>query len=229
VDRLSLATRRPQTTTKERTVMTDQSTCADAEFIRSIEGFELFPVLVRLLAQGRPVGLDELAAAACRPASAVKALLCAQPGAEWGDDGSLVGCGLSLRPTEFRYTVARRTLYTWCAADTLLFTVILEEPAEAKARCPATGQLIRVKVAPDAVVSVDPPDAVVSERQPAEQVCDLRKEICGHGHFFASLGAASGWLEAHPDGRVLSVTEAFESARTTCQTLGWLPTGTHRR
>jgi alkylmercury lyase len=203
--------------------MADQSSCADAEFIRSIEGYELFPVIVRLLARGRPLAVDQLASAAGRPASEIEALLRAQPGVEWDDDGSLVGGGLSLRPTEYRYTVAGRTLYTWCAADTLLFTVILGEPAVAEARCPASGHSIRVEVAPDAVVSVDPADAVVSELQPAGQVCDFRREVCDHGHFFASPAAAGRWLEAHPDGRVLRVAEAFESARTTCEMLGWIP------
>jgi alkylmercury lyase len=216
-------------TTKERTVMSDQHTCTDAELIRSIEGYELLPVLVRLLALGRPVALDELASAAGRPTPTVEALLRAQPGVEWDDDGSLVGAGLSLRRTEYRYTVADRTLFTWCAADTLLFTVILGEPAVAEARCPATGSPIRVAVAPDAVVSVDPPEAVVSQRQPAAEVCDLRGEICDHGHFFASPDAASQWLEAHPDGSVLSVVQAFESARTTGEALGWIPTAGRRR
>lgn len=209
--------------------MTDQHTCTDAELIRSVEGYELFPVLIRLLALGRPVALDELASVAGRPAPAVEALLRAQPGVEWDDDGSLVGAGISLRRTEYRYTVADRTLYTWCAGDTLLFTVILGKPAVAEARCPATGRPIRVGVAPDALVSVDPPEAVVSQLQPAAQVCDIRGEICDHGHFFASPDAASQWLEAHPDGSVLSVAQAFESARTTCEALGWIPTGSDRR
>lgn len=208
--------------------MSDHRTCNDAEFVRRFEGYELFPLLVRLLALGRPLTVDDLASATCRPARAIEGLLRSQPGVEWDEDGRLVGAGLSLRPTEHRYTVGGRSLYTWCAADTILFTVILGEPAVAESRCPATGRMIRVELSPDAVVSVDPAEAVVSKRQPAGEVCDIRGDICNHGHFFASRAAARDWLDQHPDGSVLTVAEASESARATCQTLGWIPPGSDR-
>ena len=202
--------------------MTDQAACTDAELIRSFEGYELFPLVVRLLARGRPLELDELAAVAGRPTHELETLLRSQPGGDW-DGNRLVGFGLTQRPTEHRYAVSGRALYTWCAADTLLFTVILGLPAVVESRCHATGRFVRVEVAPDGIVSVDPAEAVVSQRQPAGDVCDIRREICDHGHFFASAAAAGPWLEEHGDGSVVSVAEALASAQATCQMLGWVP------
>jgi alkylmercury lyase len=202
--------------------MTEYHACSDAIFISSVEGFEAFPHLVRLLARGTPVGINELAALAHRPEDEVDRLLRSQPGTDWDEEGRLVGFGLTLRPTQHRYTVSGPTLYTWCATDTLLFTVIIGKPAVAESTCPATGQAIRLELRPDAVVSVEPHDAVVTQRHRGELVADLRAEVCDQGHFFASPAAATAWATEHPEGQVLPVAEAFEHCRQACRELGWL-------
>jgi alkylmercury lyase len=125
--------------------------------------------------------------------------------------------------------VGGHTLYTWCATDTLFFTVILGTDAVAESTCPATGQPIRLDITPDAVTSVSPPGAVVSQRHRGELVSNLRADVCDHGHFFASEAAASAWVAAHPDGEVLSITDAFDQSRTACEDLGWLVPGTTGR
>jgi alkylmercury lyase len=194
----------------------------DATFISSVEGFEAFPHLVRLLARGTPVNIEELAALAGRPKDDVDWLVRSQPGTDWDDHGRLVGFGLTLRPTQHRYMIAGRTLYAWCATDTLLFTQIIGEPAVAESTCPATGLPVRLELRQGAVVSVQPADAVVTQRHGGELVADLRAEVCDHGHFFASPAAASDWATEYPEGQVLAVAEAFERCRQACLELGWL-------
>ena len=198
--------------------------CSDAELLASYEGFELFPLVVRLLAGGEPVDLDALAELAGWPVGDIEALARSQAGAEWDGDGRLVGFGLILRPTAHRFTVGGRTLYTWCPADTLMFTMILAEQAVAESTCPVTGEAIRVELSRQSLVSLSPPTAVITQRLGFEPVGDLRTEVCDHGLFFASPAAASGWAAEHPDGEVLSVAEAFDRSRATCEALGWLDT-----
>ena len=209
--------------------MTEPHACSNAEFISSFEGSPAIPPLLRLIARGRPVDLAELAAKSGQPASDLERILRAQPGTEWDDEGRLVGFGLSLRPTAHRYLVGGHTLYTWCATDTLFFTVILGIDAVAESTCPATGQPIRLEVTPDAVASVSPVGAVVSQRHRGSLVANLRADVCDHGHFFASEAAANAWVEAHPGGEILSVTEAFDQCRSACEDLGWLVQGTTGR
>jgi alkylmercury lyase len=43
----------------------------------------------------------------------------AQQGTEWDDAGRLVGFGLTAQPTNYRF-LGGKTLYTWCASDTIL-------------------------------------------------------------------------------------------------------------
>lgn len=202
--------------------MSEHHACSDADLISKVEGYEAFPHFIRLLVQSGPVRMDNLASAADRPDHEVEGFFRSQDSSEWDKQGRLVGFGLSLRPTQHHYFVAGRDFYTWCATDTLLFTVILQRPAVAVSSCPATNQTIRLEMSGDGVTSVTPKATVVSQAYNAEPIADLRGEICDHGHFFASPAAASHWAAEHPQGQILSVAEAFEQCRAMCEELGWV-------
>lgn len=202
--------------------MTETHCCNDATFLTSFEGWRMLPHVLRLLARGKPVALDELAERDGHSGADLERTLRAQPGAEWDGEGRLVGFGLTPQPTDYRFLVGGKTLYTWCASDTLFFTVILGEKTVAESTCPATGVPIRLEIAPDGVTSVTPAEAVVSQRHRDELMGNLREDICDHGHFFASAAAAAGWLAAHPEGQVRSVVDAFAECRDACEELGWL-------
>ena len=202
--------------------MTEPCACNDAAFLSSVDGIHALPDLLRLLARGEPVDVGELAEVAGAAGADLGRVVRAQPGAEWDADERLVGFGLTQRPTGYRFLVAGKTLYTWCASDTLFFTVILGEHTVAESTCPATGLPIRLELTPEAVTSVTPPGAVVSQRHRQDLVGNLRSDVCDHGYFFASANAAGDWLAAHPDGQVLSIAEAFAECRAACAELGWL-------
>ena len=189
--------------------------------IGRVEGQELLPHAVRLLADGEPVALEQLAAAAGWPVEDVEAALSAQTSAERDDHGRLVGLALTLRPTAHRVTIGGRTLSAWCASDTLMIPVILGRPAFVESTCPQTGQAIRVEVTPDRVERVDPPDAVVSAVRPAGRLADVRSDTCDHGHFFSSIEASAAWASAHLEGHIHPVEEAFRLDRQVIKQLGW--------
>jgi alkylmercury lyase len=195
--------------------------CIDAAFLGRLPGIELVPHTIRLLATGRPVALEEIARAASVSVGRAEELLTSQPGCEWDDAGRLVGFGLTSNPTPHRLVLPKASLYTWCAMDTLLFTIIIGEETIATSHCPATGQPVRVEMSPSGIRSVQPAAAVVSQVV-ADKICDLRGEVCEHGHFFSSAPAAANWALDHPAGGVLSVPDAFEQSRSACEAIGWL-------
>ena len=170
--------------------------------------------MIRLVAEGRPVALERIAAASGVPVEEIESWLRAQPGTDWDDEGRLVGFGLTQRPTPHRYIVDGRVLYTFCAADMLIFTPILGRPARVESSCAKTGRAIRVELTPKGVTSVDPTTAVISRVSLAGGLGDIRGSLCDHGHFFASEGAAQEWCSAHPDGDVRPVAELFDVCRT---------------
>lgn len=186
-----------------------------------VEGHELLAHAIRLLSEGEPVALDRLAAAAGWSVEDVEAALGAQTSAERDDQGRLVGLALTLRPTSHRFTVGGRTLFAWCASDTLMLPVVLGRPALVESTCPQTGDAIRIELTPDRVERVDPPDAVMSAVRPAGRLADVRSATCNHGHFFSSVAATAAWTDAQPDGHVYPVEEAFRLDRQVIRQLGW--------
>jgi alkylmercury lyase len=189
--------------------------------INRIEGLELVPHAMRLLAEGEPVLLEDLAAAAGRPLEDVEAALGEQTSAELDADGSLVGLGLTLRLTPHRYLLDGRTVFAWCASDALTFPIVLGRAGIIESTCGSTGQLIRVELTPDGVDRVDPSGAVVSAVRPAGQLADVRSAICQHGRFFVSPQDAAQWSAEHPDGEIRPVEEAFEVDQMVVTQVGW--------
>jgi alkylmercury lyase len=189
--------------------------------IRGVDAQELLPHAIRLLAEGEPATPERLAAAVGWSPEEVETALDEQTSAERDEDGRLVGLALTLRPTPHRVTVDGRTVYAWCATDTLMFPVILGRPTVVASECPQTGRQIRIELTPDAVQSLDPPEAVMSAVRPTGPLPDVRASTCSHGHFFNSAADATEWTRQHPDGYVHAVEEAFRLDRQVIQRLGW--------
>ncbi|EGD42763.1 MAG: organomercurial lyase MerB [Streptomyces sp.] len=154
--------------------------------------------LLRLLVDGDPVTLEQLAAAAGRPVDDVRTSLAAVPDTEYDDQGRIIGQGLTLRPTPHRFTMAGQELYTWCALDTLMFPALLGRMARVDSVSPTSGDPIRVTLDPAVgLTRVEPADAVVSLVNP-EQITSIRSSFCNQAHYFTSPEDAAGWLDEHP-------------------------------
>ena len=123
-------------------------------------GRNLMRTAVRLLSHGSPITVTELAEAAGIDAADL-ANAPAGEDIEYDDERRIVGWGLTLNPTPHAFVVDGHRLYTWCAADTLMFPTILGGRAHVESTCPATGVVIRLTVDPAAGVSdVSPATAV---------------------------------------------------------------------
>lgn len=177
-------------------------------------GTKLFVTAIRLIADGKPIAIYDLAAAAGASIADIERAPSAAD-IEYDDRRQIIGWGLTLAPTPHRFTVAGRQLYCWCAADTLLFPPIIGRTAGVESQCPATGQTIRLIVHPDAgITEVDPPGAVITVPGPDElDAGRVRATTCNPGRFFASADAASDWQAQHPSGSVLPVANAYDQFR----------------
>lgn len=178
----------------------------------------LWKPLLTALAAGDPVTVEELVAATGRSTEQVRVGLAAMPDTEYDTEGRILGHGLTLVPTPHRFNVAGRTLYTWCALDTLMFPTILGARADVESPCHATGEPVRLTVDPTAVTTLTPAEAVVSLVDPADMT-SVRSSFCNQVHFFASTEATQLWLSQHPDARVLPVAEAYELSRPLVENL----------
>jgi alkylmercury lyase len=172
----------------------------------------LFDQLIRLLVQGRPVAPALLAARLHRDLDEVLEILRAHPELEYDEQGNLVGSGLTLVPTAHQFQVEQRTLFAWCAFDTLTYPVELHLSAQVTSRCPVTGSSIHLTVTPEQVLGLEPAEAQVSLVVDVAAPCrhNVREDICNYGHFFASREAAFLWQAAHQEAVILSVEEAYQ-------------------
>ena len=185
------------------------------------ERMAYFLPLMRLLSRGDPVTTEQLATVLGRPETRVADALRQFEDVVYDEEGRIVGAGLSLLPTPYRFEVQGHVLYTWCALDTLIFPVWLGCSAQVSSACPATGTPIHLRVSPERLEHLDPLTGVMSLliQEGLATCCNIREAFCAYSQFFASRQAASIWQASHPDGHVLSIVEAFtlgqERARLT--------------
>ncbi|MFI1916120.1 organomercurial lyase MerB [Nocardia sp. NPDC020380] len=180
----------------------------------------LMGTAMRLLAEGRPITLEQLATAAGVRVADIESAPAASD-IEYDDQHRIKGWGLTLEPTPHRFTVDDHLLYTWCAADTLLFPTIIDRPAQVESPCPATGTVIRLTVDPASGISgLEPATAVVSLPGPDElDITHVRATTCNPGRYFASAAAGADWLTQHPTGVLLPVADAYDQLRPISDTL----------
>ena len=181
-------------------------------------GLEIY----RQLAQGEPVLRSQLAVALEVPSHTVDELL-ESPNLKsltYADkDGQIIGFGgLAVQEMPHRFKVDGRTLYTWCAWDSLFIPVILGLKAEVESPAPGSTVRVRLRVAPDGVERIQPPSAVMSFLLPSAETfqADALKAMAAFCHFiffFPDSHSATEWTKTHPDTSVISVSDAFELGR----------------
>lgn len=174
--------------------------------------------LFRLLANGEPVGLGQLAGEVGMEAADVVAHLGRCHGVHTDDAGRVVAFqGLSVVEAPHRLRVDSHTLYAWCAWDTLFLPELIGRPAEIESTCPVTGVSISLRVGPEeGPADVSPPGAVLSFVLPAaRRANDTIASFCNLIHYFASPQAAERWTAERPGTFVVSIEDAFEIGRRT--------------
>ncbi len=174
--------------------------------------------IYRELARGQPLSVEQLAAALCMPAPRVREALARDSircFTYLDEEGRVAGFGgLATAPMHHRYEVNGRTLWTWCAWDSLFIPELLGEAARIESRDPETGDVVRLTVSPERVDLVQPADAVVSFLLPKPYDIDTTATnrmacFCHFVFFFASRDSGKRWTTRHPGTFFYSVEDAF--------------------
>lgn len=173
--------------------------------------------LYRLLAQGQPVACKTLAATVGLSEDMVTRMLRGWPGVYFNDNQHVIGYwGLALPKMEHRFEVNGRTLYTWCAWDSLFLPELLQQTAHVESKCPMTGELIRLTISPQRIEDRQPAGTVMSFVTP--DAAKLRQDVilhfCHYVYFISSAAEAARWVAKTPGTLVLSLDAAFDLGRT---------------
>lgn len=177
--------------------------------------------IMRVIAEGRPATVAEVAAAVGRPADQMWRALRRFSGADWTGDERLTGLAITLQPTLHRLSVSGRDLYGACAVDALMAPAVLSQLVSVESPCRVTGAVVRIAATPAHIVTVEPATAVVTVLARPEKATARQSSICPYQLMFRDADVASWWLTRHPGYRALSVTDAFGYARRLAGIVCW--------
>ncbi len=175
--------------------------------------------LSRQLARGEPVQPESLAAALGVPTSEIRTLLEDEQLRGWvfnDDEHRIVGFrGLAIPEMPHKFEVQSRTLYTWCALDSLFIPEIIGKDARVESRDPQTGTVIRLTVTPDGIEAPEPATTVVSvlvgdtdvlQQNPAK----IMGTFCHHIFFFSSVEEGQRWAADRDNVAIHPVQDAYQ-------------------
>jgi alkylmercury lyase len=179
------------------------------------EDARLALALLAEIARGAPVEIAQLARTTGRDEHDVRALLARWPNLQLDAGDRVVAFGgLSILPTGHRLVIDDRTLYTWCAWDTLFLPALLDQEARVQSVCRETRAAITLTVAPGGVREAQPDDLWVSFPPPEQtSTADITASFCCHVHFLAGADIARGWTSARPGSFALGMDDAFALGR----------------
>lgn len=175
--------------------------------------------IYNLLSEGDPVSIEEIAKSLGMDKDHVKSIIDEWAGIYYNDDGNIIGyLGLAVEKMGHRFKLGEKTLYTWCAWDTLFIPQIIGKTANIESRDPLTKETISLTVTHDGGISaVEPTDAVISFMIPnTEEVrTDVIKSFCHYVHFFESRNSAEEWIsqsDKKDEILILSIEDAYTIA-----------------
>lgn len=187
----------------------------------SVEQHQLADTLLRLLSEGNPVSAERYAEVVNLPVEQIRESFkqAKISGAEFDEDGNLIGNALTLKATRHQFNVEDKQLYAWCSLDTLFLPGLIGKTAQVASTDPITGEPISLTISPEGVSNLSPATAVSSIVVPGLTAdCEScvpnqtgpESAVCSQMHYFASPGSAEKWVQNHPDVAILTVHEAFE-------------------
>jgi alkylmercury lyase len=174
--------------------------------------------ILQVLAEtGQPLPPDDLAKRLQMSQESLMAHLIRIPDTEFDEQGNIVGWGVTLVPTQHQFLVKGRSLFTWCAFDTVLFPSLLQAKAQVQSTCKTTGQPIAFIATPEGITDLTPVTSMLSLPLPSARCECVRGTFCTQSQFFQTREVALSWIALHPEAILLSVEEAAALGRLTAQ------------
>jgi alkylmercury lyase len=171
--------------------------------------------LYRLLARGAPVSNGALASAVEMQLPEVERVLATWPALYRDAAGDVIGyAGLTVREAKHRMRVAGRTLYAWCAWDTLFLPALLDASAQVESRCAVTGERISFTIHPERIEQGSKPPSISLVAPDRDKAwADVVHHFCSYVQFLADERAASAWLTKNAEAHIATLEQAWELGR----------------
>jgi alkylmercury lyase len=162
-----------------------------------------------LLAQGRPVSVEEVAAAAgTEPSQVERAVDAAR--CERDVHGRLIDLyGLTLTPTLHRLTIDGKVLFACCALWAQVIPKLVERTVEVESVDPSRRELVRLTLSPVGIEAVEPPGSVatlaVADQEAIDR--DVGEAWCRQVAHFVSRESAEEFAAGRNTCHVVELSE----------------------
>jgi alkylmercury lyase len=162
-----------------------------------------------LLAQGRPVSVEEIASAArVDPDEVERAVDAAR--CERDEKGRLIDLyGLTLTPTIHQLAIYDKILFSCCALWAHVIPKLVDRTVEVESVDPKRRELVRLVVSPAGIDSVDPPGSVATLAVATQEAIDrdVSEAWCCQVAHFVSRESADEFAAARPTCHVVELSE----------------------
>ncbi|GMT41413.1 MAG: alkylmercury (organomercurial) lyase MerB [bacterium] len=188
----------------------------DAFPVMKIAEQRLALVLYSLLSEGEAVTFEQLSDRAGMPLADAKTMLQYWPGVLYDENHRIIGFwGIVVSETNHHFEVKGKTVYTWCAWDSLFIPELLNTTAHITSHCAFSGDEIKLTISPRGIDCFQPDQVMVSFLIPDEVGLkdNITASFCHFVFFFRSREAGEHWVAEHPGAFLLSLDEAFSVGR----------------
>lgn len=160
------------------------------------------------------IGPDKLASISGQTTEEIDTYLNKIPGVFRDDHKNVIGFwGLTAAPVSHHQLIADgKTLYAWCAWDTLFLPALLDQAFTVTSKCQQTDATIELLVSPKEILKASSQDIVLSMLAPDESEFeqDVVASFCHLIHFFESMRSGQAWIADKQNIELITLEEAFE-------------------
>ena len=162
-----------------------------------------------LLARGRPVSLEEIAAAVGTKPDQVRRSVDAAR-CERDERGRLIDLfGLTLTPTIHRLSIDGKILFGCCALWTHVVPILVNRTVQVESVDPVRRELVRLELSPEAIESVTPSGSVATLAVASQDAIerDVGEAWCSRVSHFVSRESAQEFAAGRPTCHVVELRE----------------------
>jgi alkylmercury lyase len=164
------------------------------------------------LLTGNPMTMDQFVEIMQVPLSEARELISLH--GELDEKNMIVGfIGISLLETKHKMFVNGINIYTWCAADTILFPGYLGFSAIVESIDPISNEIVKLSVSEYSLDWTEPIPLFISLVDKANS-CDIRNSFCNNSFFFSSKENADKWLENNPGANIGRVEDILTTGNS---------------
>ena len=178
---------------------------------------ELSLAIYNGLEKGKPVNVNDLVSTTTLDKNTVSTILTEWPGIFYDDNKEIIGYwGLAIPEMAHKLELNDKTLYGWCAWDTLFLPQLIGKDATIRSKCQTTKEEIVIKLDRYGNLVSGNDNIVVSMLTVDEESIqdDVLGTFCHFIYFFKNKVAGEEWVSKNEGTFLITLGEAIELSQT---------------